>query len=55
MNIPPILQTLANEKKILKRNREEGSNFSMDTTNECFELRKRPKLNPVSEQNKTLN
>ena len=54
MNIPPILQTLANEERNPKRNREDGSSSSMETTDEYFELRKRPKLNPVSEQEENI-
>ena len=51
MNIPPLLQTPANEDRNVKRTREEGSSSAMETTNEQFEIsyRKRPKLNPVIE------
>lgn len=48
MNIPPVLQTPANEERNPKRNREEGSSSAMETTNENFELREMPKLNPVT-------
>jgi len=54
MNIPPILQTPANEERNPKRNREEGSSFAMDTTEEHFELRKRPKLNPITKQEENI-
>lgn len=56
MNIPPVLQTPTNEDKNLKRNREGGSNLDMETTNEHFEIsyRKRPKLNPVTKQEETI-
>jgi len=51
MNIPPVLQTPANEERNPKRNREEGSSSSMETTNKHFDIsyRKRPKLNLVTE------
>lgn len=56
MNIPPLLQTSANEDRNEKRTREEGSSSSMETTNEQFEIsyRKRPKLNPITEQEDTV-
>lgn len=57
MNIPPILQTPANEDKSTKRTREEGSSSAMETTDEQFEIsyRKRPKLNLVTEQEDTID
>jgi len=57
MNIPPILQTLANEDRNAKRTREEGSSSAMDTTDDQFEInyRKMPKLNPVTEQEETID
>jgi len=57
MNIPPVLQTPANKDRNLKRNREEGSSSTMETTDEHFEIsyRKRPKLNPVTEQEDTID
>ena len=54
MNNPPILQTPANEDMNPKRNREEGSSSAMETTGECFELRKRPKMNHVPEQEENI-
>ena len=54
MNTHPILQTPANEEKNPKRNREEASSSTMETTYELFELRKRPKLNPVSEKEENI-
>ena len=50
MNIPPTIQTLADEEKNPKRNREEASSSAMETTDELMEPSKRPKLNPVLEQ-----
>ena len=57
MNIPPVLKTPANEDKNPKRNREEGSSSTMETTDEQFEISdmKRPKLNPVTEQEDTID
>jgi len=51
MNIPPILQTPANEDRNAKRTKEEVSSSTMETTGEQFEVsyRKRPKLNLVTE------
>lgn len=54
MNIHPVLQTPANEEKNTKRNREEASSSALETTNELFKLRKRPKLNPISEQEENI-
>lgn len=54
MNNPLVLQTPANEERNPKRNREEGSSSTMETTYEHFELRKRPKLNPVTEQEENI-
>jgi len=54
MNIPLVLQTPANEERNPKRNKEEGSSSAMETTDENFELRKRPNLNPVSEQEENI-
>ena len=36
MNVHPMLQTLANEEKNPKRNREEASNSAMETTDELL-------------------
>ena len=40
----------------MKRTREEGSSSAMDTADEIFEIncRKRPKINPVTEQEETV-
>ena len=56
MNIPPVLQTPTNEDRNPKRNREEASSSAMETTDEQFEInyKKRPKLNPVTEQEDTI-
>lgn len=54
MSNPPVLQNPRNEERNPKRNMEEGSSFSMETTDEYFELWKRPKLNPVSEQEENI-
>ena len=56
MNIPPLLQTLANEDKNAKRTREEGSSSAMETTDQQFEIsyRNRPKLNPITKQEDTI-
>lgn len=56
MSITPILQTLANEDRNVKRTREEGSSSAMDTTDERYEInyRKMPKLNPITEQEDTI-
>jgi len=54
MNIPPVLQTPTNEERNPKNNRKEGSSSSMETTDELFELRKRPKLNPVFEEEENI-
>ena len=56
INITPILQTLANEDRNVKRTREEGSRSGMDTTDDRFEIsyRKRPKINPITEQQDTI-
>lgn len=49
MNIPPVIQTPANEEKNPKRNREEASSFAMDTTKDLFEPSKSPKFNHAFE------
>ena len=54
MNIPPVIQTPANEEKNPKRSRDEASSFDMETTDELFDLSKRPKLNPVFEQEENI-
>jgi len=54
MNVHPVLQTLANQEKKPKRNREEASMSTMETTDELFGLRKKAKLNPVSEQEENI-
>lgn len=54
MNIPPVIQTTENEEKNPKRNRDEASSSAMDTSDELFKLNKRPKLNPVSEQEENI-
>jgi len=57
MNIPPLLQTPANEDKNEKRTREEGYSSAMETTDDQFEIsyRKMPKLNLVTEQEDTID
>lgn len=54
MNINLVLQTLANVENNTKRNREEASSSTMETTYELFELKKMPKLNHVSEQEEDI-
>ena len=54
MNVPLVLQTQVNEEKNPKTNKDKGSTFAMETTDELLELRKRPKLNYVYEREKTL-
>lgn len=54
MSIPPVIQTPANEEKNPKRNGEEASSSAKETTEELFEPSKRPKLNPVSEQEENI-
>jgi len=49
MNFHPVLQTPTNEEKNPKRNMEEASNSAMETIDELFELRKKAKLNHLSE------
>jgi hypothetical protein len=55
MSTPPIMQTPQNEEKIPKGNREGASTSGMDTSNVQYETSqsKRPRLNPVSEQEDT--
>ncbi len=55
-NIPLLLQTPINEGKNVKRTREEVSSSTMETTDEQFEInyRKRPKFNPITEQEDTF-
>jgi len=52
MDTSSILHTPALQDKSTKRTREEGSCSSIDTTHDIFEImyRKKPKLNPVNEQ-----
>lgn len=54
MSNHPGLQTPANNDRNLKGNQEEGSSYAMETTDEYFELRKRPKLNLVSQQEENI-
>ena len=56
MNIPPILPAPANEERNQKRNKEEGSSSAMETTDKKFNInyRMRPKMNPVTEQEDTI-
>lgn len=54
MNIPPIIRTPLNEEKNPKRNNEEESSSTMETSDELFKLNKRPKLNHVSEQEENI-
>jgi len=51
---PLVLRTPTNEEKNPKRNREEASSSAMETIDELFELRKRPKLNLVSKQEENI-
>jgi len=57
MNIPLILQTPANEDRNAKRTREEGSSSAMETTDDHFEIsyNKRPKINPITKQEDTID
>ena len=50
MNIPPVIQTPVNEDNNPKRSSDDASSSSMETTDELMEPSKRPKLNPVFEQ-----
>ena len=52
MDTSSIMHTLALQDRNAKRTREEGSFSNKDTTDERFEImyRKKPKLNPVNEQ-----
>ena len=50
MNIPPIIQTPVNEENNPKRSRDEAYSSAMETTDELVEPSKRPKLNPIFEQ-----
>lgn len=55
MSTPVVLQTPQMEEKNLKRNRDGASSSGMDTSNVQYEASqsKRPRVNPVSEQEDT--
>lgn len=54
MNIPPMIQTPANEEKYPKRNREEASNSTVETLDEMFRLNKRRNLNLLSKKEENI-